>query len=141
MIHNVAAHRSSAGSDQFEELRHRLDAATTLSEVLDVMADAKSAKDRRGDQQHAALMGGLWVEAMVRADGVISEMRSRRELTAHGGSRGNQHTAANLTSCKLADLDVSQVEACRWRGVAKVEPEVREAYLRECLSSGRRPGV
>ncbi|MGH2930650.1 MAG: hypothetical protein ACRDL8_20770, partial [Solirubrobacteraceae bacterium] len=93
------------------------------------------------DQQHAALMGGLWVEAMVRADGVISEMRSRRELTAHGGSRGNQHTAANLTSCKLADLDVSQVEACRWRGVAKVEPEVREAYLRECLSSGRRPGV
>ncbi|MGH7920967.1 MAG: hypothetical protein ACREQM_13645 [Candidatus Dormibacteraceae bacterium] len=122
-------------------MRHRLDAATALPDVLDVMADAKAAKDRRGNPEHAALMGGLWIESMVKADTVIAEMRRRGELATHGGNRLNRNTNSNVARCNLGDLELDRVQTCRWRQVAAVEKEIREAYLRECLSHGRRVGV
>ncbi|MGH7919889.1 MAG: hypothetical protein ACREQM_08090 [Candidatus Dormibacteraceae bacterium] len=124
-----------------EQARRRLDAATNLAGVLEVMAGAKAAKDRRGDLRLAALMGGLWIESMVKADTVIAEMRRRGELVAHGGNRLNQSPDSNVASCNLGDLDVSRVESCRWHQVAGIEQVVRKAYVRECLSRGRRVGV
>ena len=124
-----------------ELLRRRLDGATALPAVLEVMADTKVLKDRRGDPRRAALAGALWIEAMVRADQQIAAMRKRGELARHGGPRGAQHTSGKFAVRNLAALEINRVEAFRWHQVAVIEPQSREAYLRECLASGRRVGV
>ena len=124
-----------------ELLRRRLDGATALPAVLEVMANTKVLKDRRGDPRRAALAGALWIEAMVRADQQIAAMRKRGELARHGGPRGAQHTSGKVAVRNLAALEINRVEAFRWHQVAEIEPQSREAYLRECLASGRRVGV
>jgi hypothetical protein len=118
-----------------EPLRRRLESAATLPAVLEVMADAKSAKDRRGDRHGAAVAGGLWIEGMVKADHMLAAMREAGELASVGRPTQTSRVAT------FFDHRISRQEAFRWHQLATVDREVREAYVRDCFLSGRRVGV
>jgi hypothetical protein len=89
-----------------------LDAATTLPDVLEVMADAKASGDRARDRLAAAMTAAVWIESMVKADQLLQELRLRGELVTHGGARGGK-ADLKLSRCKLADLQIPQVAAHR----------------------------